>query len=81
MHRYCSAGAFKWNAAQNFHALANARLGWSSGDGHWDLGLAVENLTNHHCATMAFDLAGFLGLAQRYPGRPRRVSGTVSYYF
>lgn len=69
------------DTAQNFYALLNARVNYSTPDGHWDIGVAVENLTGHHYATMAFDLAPFLGLAQRYPGRPRWVSGTVSYHF
>jgi iron complex outermembrane receptor protein len=69
------------DTAQNFYALLNARVNYSTPDGHWDIGVAVENLTGHHYATMAFDLASFLGLAQRYPGRPRWVSGTVSYHF
>jgi iron complex outermembrane recepter protein len=69
------------DTVQNFYALLNARLNYTTGNGHWDFGVAVENLTGHHYATMAFDLASFMGLAQRYPGRPRWVSGTVSYHF
>jgi iron complex outermembrane receptor protein len=69
------------NTRQNAYALANARLNYLSDDGTYEFDLAVENLTDKHYATMAFDLAGFLGLAQRYPGRPRWVSAGLTYHF
>lgn len=66
---------------QKAYALINARLTFSTGDKKWDFGASVENLANKHYATMIFDLAGFLGIAQIYPGRPRWWAATAAYHF
>jgi iron complex outermembrane recepter protein len=69
------------DTGQGAYGLLNARLNYTTGDKKWDLGVAVENLTDTHYTTMAFDLAGFLGFAQRFPGRPRWWSVNAAYHF
>ena len=64
---------------QKAFTLANLRLIYDHGP--IQLNLAVTNLFDKHYATMKFDLAGFFGLAQAYPGRPREYSASVRYKF
>ncbi len=64
---------------QKPYAVANARVIFTRGP--YELNLAVTNFTDTRYTTMKFDLAGFLGLAQQYPGRPREVSFALKYKF
>ncbi|MFT9016068.1 MAG: TonB-dependent receptor [Acetobacter sp.] len=66
---------------QKAYALMNVRMNYTTPNKKWDFNVSVENITNQHYATTIYDLAGFLGIAQIYPGRPRWWSATVAYHF
>jgi len=66
---------------QGGYVLTNLRGSYVTSGGHWEYSAGVENVLDKHYAVMGFDLAGFLGLAQRYPGKPRSFSASVSYRF
>jgi outer membrane receptor protein involved in Fe transport len=45
------------------------------------VGASLENLTDKHYATMAFDNTGVNNMAQTYPGTPRWFKVHLSYKF
>lgn len=69
------------------YTVANARLGWTSGDEKWDVAIAVNNLFDKHYTVQQFDLSGDLfaggifSMIEEYYGRPRWVSGSINYRF
>ncbi len=81
----------KWNAHQYLelvnspvdyepaYMLTNARLGFMTGDGHWDFTAYVDNLANRYYRIYNLDLSGFLGIDQRVYGPPRTFGATFRY--
>ena len=69
------------------YTVANARLGWTSGDEKWDVAIAVNNLFDKHYTVQQFDLSGDLfaggifSMIEEYYGRPRWVRGSINYRF
>jgi outer membrane receptor protein involved in Fe transport len=66
---------------QDGFGVANARINYSGPGDKYEIGLALENLSNKHYAVMGFDNTGVNGLAQRYPGMPRWFKAHVEYRF
>ncbi len=65
-------------ARENGYAVADARLQWSSADGHWEVAGFVDNLMNARYLVYTFDFAAF-GFNQQAWGRPRWAGATVMY--
>ena len=66
---------------QDGFGVANARINYSGPGDKYEIGVALENLSNKHYAVMGFDNTGVNGLAQRYPGMPRWFKAHVEYRF
>ncbi len=43
------------------YTLVNAILGWTSAEEHWDLSIALRNITDEHAGIQGFDLATLCG--------------------
>jgi iron complex outermembrane receptor protein len=83
----------KWNDKQYFelinaqvdfegsYALANARLGYVSGDGRWDLSAYCRNIGDKAYRVYNLDLSGFLGINQSVYGTPRLFGASVAYHW
>ncbi|HVW69007.1 MAG TPA: TonB-dependent receptor plug domain-containing protein [Steroidobacteraceae bacterium] len=81
----------KWNGAQYLelvnnpddyepaYILTNARVGFMTGDGHWDFTAYVNNLADRYYRIYNLDLSGFLGIDQAVYGPPRTFGATVRY--
>lgn len=86
-------GDVKWNAKQYLelanapvdlqpsYAVTNARLGYVTADGHWEVALFGHNLADKWYRIYNLDLSGFLGINQGVYGPPRTYGGTVSYHW
>jgi iron complex outermembrane receptor protein len=66
---------------QGGFGVGNVRLFWSPSSGKYEVGAAVENVTDKHYGVMGFDNTGVNGLAQLYPGNPRWWKAHVIYHF
>ena len=66
---------------QNGYGIANARIDYTAVNDKFEVGVALENLSNEHYAVMGFDNTGVNGLAQRYPGMPRWFKAHVNFRF
>ena len=64
---------------QPSYAVYNARVGFSSGDGRWDVSGYVRNLANEYYRVYNLDLSGFLGFNQSVYGPPRTFGATFTY--
>ncbi len=83
----------KWNAEQYLelenaqvdlepaYALANARFGYASGNGRWDVSAYVRNLANKYYRVYNLDLSAFLGINQSVYGTPRLYGATFTYHW
>jgi iron complex outermembrane recepter protein len=81
----------KWNAEQYLelinaqvdrepaYALSNARLGYTTGDGKWDVSAYVRNLANKYYRVYNLDLSGFIGSNQSVYGAPRTYGVGLRY--
>jgi len=63
------------------YTVANATVGWTSADQHWNLKLWVKNFTDEVYVPTVFDLATVSGSVIRVQPPPRWFGGTVSYRF
>ncbi len=61
------------------YTLANARLAYKSGDGHWEGALFVNNLTDRVYFHTVFDISTLVGSLQRIPGPPRWFGASFKY--
>jgi len=61
------------------YMVTNARLGFMTGDGHWDFTAYVNNLADRYYRIYNLDIAGFLGIDQSVYGPPRTFGATVRY--
>jgi len=61
--------------------VANARLGYVTNDGKWDVSLWVRNLNDAEYVATTFDLSIFTGAIIDAPGPPRWWGATVQYNF
>jgi iron complex outermembrane recepter protein len=66
---------------QGSYGLANARLNYLTHSEKIEVGASLENLTDKHYATMAFDNTGVNNMAQTYPGTPRWFKVHLNYKF
>jgi outer membrane receptor for ferric coprogen and ferric-rhodotorulic acid len=66
---------------QDAYGVVNARINYTGAGDKYEVGVAVENLSDKHYAVMGFDNTGVNGLAQRYPGMPRWFKMHVDYRF
>jgi iron complex outermembrane receptor protein len=82
---------YGWQDDQNFnlietpvvredaYGIANARIGYSSGDGHWSVAAWVKNFTDEEYRTYAFDTTAFFGSIENVPGPKRWFGGGFTY--
>jgi iron complex outermembrane recepter protein len=61
------------------YIVTNARVGFMTGDGHWDFTAYVNNLADRYYRIYNLDIAGFLGIDQSVYGPPRTFGATVRY--
>ncbi len=61
--------------------LANARLGYTTGDKDWQLSLEVQNLFDKYYFTTVADATGGLGVQTGVPGLPRTWALTLKRNF
>ncbi len=61
------------------YGIANARLSFMTGDGHWEFGVIVRNLADEEYLVYRTPIG--LGFNQEHYGRPRWVSGQIRYYW
>lgn len=64
---------------EDSYVVSNAHLSYMSGDGHWQLKLSVKNFTDEDYRVYAVPTPAFCGCGQNMYGKPRWVSGTVTY--
>ncbi len=81
----------KWNHAQYLelinaeddlehpYIVANARVAYNSGNGHWEYAAWCKNLTDRWYRIYNLDLSGFLGIDQSVFGPPRTFGASVVY--
>jgi iron complex outermembrane receptor protein len=81
----------KWNSYQYLelinaavdlqpsYAVTNARLGFATGDGHWDFSAFVKNLADTRYRIYNLDLSGFIGVNQGVYGAPRLYGASFRY--
>ena len=65
------------DSKEDAYELGNARLGFVSSDGRYEISLAVRNITDEDYRVYNIPLAQFGGFSQNMIGRPRWVSGTL----
>lgn len=63
------------------YILVDARLGWSTEDESWNVGLMINNLTNERAGVQGFDLAALCGCNEVAYQAPRTYSIDVKYNF
>ncbi len=63
------------------YAVANARLGYRTDDGHWDVGAFVRNLTDKRYRIYNLDLAAFIGMNPAVYGAPRTYGVSLAYHW
>jgi iron complex outermembrane recepter protein len=61
------------------HGVADALLGWTSGDRHWQVTGTVQNLADKRYRIYAFDLTSLLGYVQDLYDKPRTFEASVMY--
>lgn len=61
------------------YVLFNSRLGWRSGDGHWEFAFKVRNITDTRAGVTGFDLATFCGCNEVSFRDPRFFGFSVRY--
>lgn len=66
---------------QSGYGVANARARYTSVDKKYEWGLDVTNLLDKDYALMAVDGSLPFGLTQRYPGKPRWTTVSITYHF
>jgi iron complex outermembrane receptor protein len=81
----------KWNKQQymelinaeddleHSYIVANARVAYTSGDGHWEYAAYCKNFTDRWYRVYNLDLSGFLGIDQSVFGPPRTFGASVLY--
>ena len=81
----------KWNGRQYLelvnnpddlepgYMLTNARVGFMTGDGHWNFTAYVNNLADRYYRIYNLDISGFLGIDQSVYGPPRTFGATFRY--
>jgi len=67
--------------AQDGYALVDASIRYTTEDGHWNVILSGQNLTNKEYREHAFDLSAAPGVQLGYYGTPRTYSLNVRYSF
>jgi iron complex outermembrane receptor protein len=82
---------YGWQDDQNFnliytpvvrekaYGVANARIGYTSGDGSWSAAVWVKNLADEEYRGYAFDTTAFFGSIENVPGPKRWFGGGVTY--
>jgi len=91
--RWAAGVDAKWETAQYFelinapvdlepaHIVTNARLGFTSPQGDWDVILGVRNLTDRRYRVYNLDLSATLGSDQSVFAPPRLWNVTVAYHW
>jgi iron complex outermembrane receptor protein len=63
------------------YTVTNARIGYTSAGGRWDVALFGNNLTNEKYRVYAFDSSLFAGVVAGVYAKPRTWGVTLSYHF
>jgi iron complex outermembrane receptor protein len=66
---------------ESAYAVANAILGYRSGNAAWDVSAYVKNLTDERYRIYNLDLAAFIGINQAVYGTPRLYGASVAYHW
>ena len=61
--------------------VGNARLSFSTTDGHWEIAGFVNNITDKAYRVYNLDLSSTFGFSQQTYARPRWFGGSVKYSF
>jgi iron complex outermembrane receptor protein len=61
------------------YVVANAILGYTTGNGAWNVSAYVKNLADERYRIYNLDLAAFLGINQSVYGAPRQYGASVTY--
>ncbi len=61
--------------------MANARIGYTGGDGQWEIAAFVNNLFEEEYRVYAFDSSLFAGVVAGVYGKPLTYGLTVSWRF
>ena len=59
--------------------LGNARLGYTTGDEHWNFAVWIKNFTDEDYVASAFDITTFTGAIIDVPGKPRWMGVSATY--
>ena len=63
------------------YSVFNARVGYASGDGRWDVSAYARNAANKYYRIYNLDLSGFLGINQSVYAPPRLYGATFTYHW
>ena len=63
------------------YTLVNAVLGWTSPEEHWDVSLALRNITDEHAGIQGFDLATLCGCNEISFRPPTQAVAQVRYSY
>ena len=63
------------------YVLANARVGWTSGDDRWQAALFVNNIADKRYYIIGYDLSNATGSNSLVPGKPRWYGASLRYNF
>ena len=66
---------------ESAYTVANARVGYSGGDGRWDVAAYVNNLTEEKYRVYAFDSSLFAGVVAGVYAKPRVFGVSATYRF
>lgn len=66
---------------ESSYMVANARIGYASGDGRWEIAAFVNNLTEEEYRVYAFDSSLFSGVVAGVYAKPRWYGLTASFRF
>ena len=67
--------------AEESYTVANARIGYTGGDGQWEIAAFVNNLFEEEYRVYAFDSSLFAGVVAGVYGKPLTYGLTVSWRF
>lgn len=63
------------------YVIGNLRLGWRSGDEHWEAAFFVNNIADERYFTIGYDLSNATGSNSLVPGKPRWFGANLRYNF
>ena len=68
-------------ARESAYTIWNARVTWTSANGHWQAAVFGKNITDEEYRVYTFDFTGPGGFNQQFFGRPQWFGGSILYRF